>query len=114
MKLKQQALAKMRNEQSLVLKIAAYEGKYTKAIPSTFHRKELPAHDARKAENIHHTGSHYVMGSTKAYLKGARYLPHACTHARAHTRTGACLLFFVTRWWFLHLPALAFTLSSIA
>jgi len=92
MKAKQQALAKMRHEQNLVLKHAAYEGKYTKAIPSTFSRKEMPAFDARKAENIHHTGSHYVMGSTKAYLKGARIPGMVARHSRqAAIRNGKAM-----------------------
>mmetsp|Transcript_20834 Transcript_20834/g.24618 ORF Transcript_20834/g.24618 Transcript_20834/m.24618 type:complete len:183 (-) Transcript_20834:93-641(-) len=41
----------------------------SKANPSTFYTKQMPAHDKVAAANTHHTSSHYVMAASKSFQK---------------------------------------------
>lgn len=82
-------LAKMREEQRVVLSMAAYEGKLTKALPAQFQHAHDPSFDARQSANRHHAGSHYHTASTKAYLKGERTPGMVARHSRqAAVRNG--------------------------
>lgn len=62
----------------------AHQG--SKAIASQYFTKELPAHDARAAANVHHTGSHYVMAGGKQFQKGVRVKGVVSRHSKQAAR----------------------------
>ncbi|GMH86829.1 hypothetical protein TrVE_jg1955 [Triparma verrucosa] len=44
----------------------------SKALPAQYARKQFVADDSRKRENIHHTGSHYVMAASRGMYHGRK------------------------------------------
>jgi hypothetical protein len=61
----------------------------TKANPSTYYTKEMPAHDKLAAANVHHTGSHYVMAGSKQFQRGVRVKGVVSRHSKqAAVRNG--------------------------
>jgi RNase P protein component len=54
----------------------------SKANPSTFYTKELPADDKVARANVHHTGSHYVMAGSKQFQRGVRVKGVVSRHSK--------------------------------
>ena len=42
----------------------------SKALPGQYSFKQFSADDSRKRQNVHHTGSHYVMAASSSRSKG--------------------------------------------
>ena len=69
-----------------------YEGVGSKALPSQYHYKPGAAFDLRRAQNIHHTSSHYVMAGSKQFQRGVRVKGVVSRHSRqAALRNGVVL-----------------------
>ena len=77
----EQRRADERNNQQLT-KSFQFEGVGSKALPSQYVHKEDAAFDARRAENIHHRSSHYVMAGGVQFQRGVRVKGVVSRHSR--------------------------------
>lgn len=62
------------------------EGLGSKALPSQYVHKQEAAFDARRAANVHHTSSHYVMAGGVQFQRGVRVKGVVSRHSKQAAR----------------------------